>query len=140
MSEPFSQNKIDVGIYGDKRIIKGEIVALLNITFQDRGLRLIEPKSRALRRHEIHELMITDEIGSGPGSIVDRVSAIAFFEITLSGLAVIGDRVSVGEKFLGKISGYDLTHMPNHINILVKSESLSVPEIRVGDEIEIIKG
>ena len=74
MSEPFSQNKIDVGIYGDKRIIKGEIVALLNITFQDRGLRLIEPKSRALRRHEIHELMITDEIGSGPGSIVDRVS------------------------------------------------------------------
>jgi hypothetical protein len=103
--------------------------------FDDRGLKFIQTKSRAVKLHEIHELMITDEQDAEPGGIANRVRALAFFEITKSGLIVIGDEVSIEERKLGELAGYDLTHMPNHLNIIVKTDSLNEPIIRVGDKI-----
>ncbi len=47
----------------------------------------------------------------------------------------MGDKVSVGAKPLGVLAGYDETHMPNHMNIVVKTPSLDKPEIRVGDKV-----
>ncbi|KYH38706.1 MAG: hypothetical protein AYL28_002630 [Candidatus Bathyarchaeota archaeon B23] len=123
-------------IYGDRRPIEGVVVALLHVTFDERGLNLIGSRSRALRRGEIHELMITDEEAK-PGSRVDRVSVIAFFEVETGGLAVHGDDVMVGDQRIGHIAGFDLTHMPNHMNILVKAPSLQPPPIRLGDRIKI---
>ena len=115
--------------------LKEETVALLHISFEDRGLKLIETKSRAVRYNEIHELMITDEdTGSGKGA--DRVRAIGFFEIKKSGLIVVGDEVWIEDRFLGKLVGYDLTHMPNHMNILVRTDNLSEPILKVGDIIK----
>jgi len=126
--------RITPGVYGERRQVEGEVVALLHVSFQDRGLRLIETKSRAVRLNEIHELMITDE-DARPGGAADRVRAIAFFEVKNSGLIVVGDEVSVGDKSLGVLVGYDETHMPNHMNIVVKAPSLDEPEIRVGDKV-----
>jgi hypothetical protein len=109
----------------------------MHATFERRGLNLIDPRSRALTRDEIHELMITDEPEAGPGGRADRVSVIAFFEITRGGLAVVGDEVSITGMTLGELAGYDLTHMPNHMNVVVKRKSLEAPEINIGDEIVI---
>ena len=138
MSEPpYDPKLITPSVYGDRRPVVGEIVALLHITFEERGLQLIQSRSRAMTRHEIHELMVTDEEEAGPGGGADHVSPLAFFEITEGGLAVVGDEVSVGGAVLGTVAGYDMTHMPNHMNVLVKRESLDVSPLAVGDKLEI---
>ena len=134
---PYDPKLITPSVYGDRRPVLGEVVALLHITFQDRGLKLIQARSRALLKNEIHELMITDEEGVAPGGGADRVSAIAFFEVKRGGLAVVGDEVTIDGRALGALAGFDMTHMPNHMNVLVKSASLEVPPIRVGDEVRL---
>ena len=134
MSAPYDFRRITPSVYGDRRPVEGETVALLHIAFEDRGLKLIETKSRTVKRYEIHELMLTDE-DAAPGGGADRVRAIGFFEITGSGLIVVGDEVWIEDRLLGKLAGYDLTHMPNHMNIVVKAESLDEPVLRVGDRI-----
>ena len=134
VTAPYDFRCITPGVYGERRQVEGEVVALLHVSFQDRGLRLIETKSRAVRLNEMHELMITDE-DAAPGGGADRVRAIAFFEVSRSGLIVVGDKVSVGAKPLGVLAGYDETHMPNHMNMVVKAPSLDEPEMRVGDKV-----
>ncbi len=136
MSEtPYDPRLITPKVYGDRRPVVGEVVALLHITFEERGLKLMEARSRAMPLNEINELMITDDEEAAPGRRVDRVSAVAFFEIRRGGLVVAGDEVSIEDKSLGEIVGFDLTHMPNHMNVLVKARSLETRSIRVGDVI-----
>lgn len=134
MSAPYDFKKITPSVYGDRRPVEGETVALLHISFDDRGLKLIETKSRTVKRYEIHELMITDE-DAAPGGGADRVRAIGFFEITESGLIVAGDEVFIEDRRLGTLVGYDVTHMPNHINVVVRADSLDEPVLRLGDRI-----
>ena len=134
MSASYDFKKITPSVYGDRRPVEGETVALLHISFDDRGLKLIETKSRTVKRNEIHELMITDE-DAAPGGGADRVRAIGFFEITESGLIVAGDEVFIEDRRLGTLVGYDVTHMPNHINVVVRADSLDEPVLRVGDRI-----
>lgn len=134
MGEGFSNPKLTTSkVYGDRRPVIGTVVALLHITFESRGLQLIEARSRALLLNEINELMITDEEGAAPGGVADRVSAIAFFEIKQGGVAIVGDQVFVSGKLLGQLAGFDLTHMPNHKNLLVKMENFEFSSIKVGD-------
>ncbi len=134
---PYDPNLITPSVYGSRRPVTGELVALLHITFDERGLAFIQSRSRALLKGEIHELMVTDEEDAAPGGGADRVSAIAFFEIEQGGLAVVGDEVSVGGAALGTLAGFDVTHMPNHINVVVKRKSLDILPLSVGDRLEI---
>jgi hypothetical protein len=132
---PYDPNLITPSVYGDRRPVTGEVVALLHITFDERGLKLIQSRSRALVKEEIHELMITDEEEAAPGGGADRVSAIAFFEVKNGGLIVVGDRVTLNDDLLGAVAGYDMTHMPNHMNVLLKADSLEPPALRVGERL-----
>jgi hypothetical protein len=135
MSSPYDFKRITPSVYGDKRPVEGEVVAILHVEFEDRGLEFIQTKSRTVKLNEIHELMITDEQDSAPGGRANRVRAIAFFEITKSGLIVVGDQVTIEGRKLGTLTGYDVTHMPNHINVVVKAETLDEPVLRVGDRV-----
>ncbi len=135
MSAPYDFRRITPSVYGDKRPVEGEVVALLHVKFEDRGLEFIQTKSRTVKLNEIHELMITDEQDAAPGGKAGRVRAIAFFEITRSGLIVVGDEVTIEGRKLGILAGYDVTHMPNHINVVVKTETLDEPVLRVGDRV-----
>jgi hypothetical protein len=135
MTAPYDFKRITPSVYGDKRPVEGEVVAVLHVKFEDRGLEFIQTKSRTVKLNEIHELMITDEPDAAPGGGADRVRAIAFFEITKPGLIVVDDEVSIDGKKLGTLAGYDLTHMPNHINVVVKTETLDEPVLRVGDRV-----
>ena len=139
MSAPYDFKRITPSVYGDKRPVEGEIVAILHVKFDDRGLEFIPTKSRAVKVNEIHELMMTDEQEAAPGGSANRVRAIAFFEITKSGLIVVGDDVTIEGKRLGSLAGYDVTHMPNHINVVVKTENLDMPNLRVGDKVRFTK-
>jgi hypothetical protein len=133
---PYDLSRITPDMYGDRRPVSGDVVALLLIFFEDRGLKLLEAKSRAMQRGEIHEL-ITDEQGAAPGCGVDRVRAVAFFEVEAGGLAVVGDEVTISGRRLGTLAGYDVTHMPNHMGVLVKALSVDEPEMGVGDRVII---
>jgi len=135
MSSPYDFKRITPSVYGDKRPVEGEVVAVLHVEFEDRGLEFIQTKSRTVKLNEIHELMITDEQDAAPGGGANRVRAIAFFEITKSGLIVVGDQVTMEGRKLGTLAGYDVTHMPNHINVVVKAETLDEPILRVGDRV-----
>jgi len=135
MSSPYDFKRITPSVYGDKRPVEGEVVAVLHVEFEDRGLEFIQTKSRTVKLNEIHELMITDEQDAAPGGGANRVRAIAFFEITKSGLIVVGDQVTIEGRELGTLAGYDVTHMPNHINVVVKAETLDEPILRVGDRV-----
>ena len=139
MTVPYDFKRITPSVYGDKRPVEGEIVAILHVKFEDRGLVFIQTKSRAVKLNEIHELMMTDEQDAAPGGGANRVRAIAFIEITKSGLIVVGDDVTIEGEKLGTLAGYDVTHMPNHINVVVKTDSLDEPTLRVGDKVRFTK-
>jgi hypothetical protein len=133
MNKPYDLKRITPNVYGERKRVKGKIVALLHISFNDRGLKLIGTKSRTVRLNEIHELMLTDEEKACPGGSADRVRALAFFEIIEPGLIVFGDKVYINGEYVGILVGYDETHMPNHMNIVLKSKNLVEPKIKVGD-------
>ncbi|HQN74588.1 MAG TPA: hypothetical protein PK160_00950, partial [Bacillota bacterium] len=59
-------------------------------------------------------------------------------EIMNSGVILVDDSVICGGDEIGKIAGYDDTHLPNHQNVIVKvTEKKSGDELglKVGDEI-----
>jgi hypothetical protein len=132
---PYDPKRITPDLYGDRLPVEGMIVAILHVSFKDRGLKLIDTKSRAVLKHEIHELMITDEKAAAPGGGADRVTAIAFFEVTRGGIIVTGDDVKIPREKIGELVGYDMNHMPNHMNILIRALTLDEPPLAVGNMI-----
>ena len=77
--------------------------------------------SRAVLSSEIHELISTEENKAGPGDEVNSIGVIGFAEITLGGILAVGDRVRIGKKEIGLIVGFDDTHFPNHLNIIINT-------------------
>lgn len=130
--DPYASGLIKKSPYAQKKIIKGNVVAILDSIIEKRGLNLITPHSRAVKKWEIHELIATEEKGAGPGKIVNNVAYVCFFEVSEGGVIVIGDEVYIGGKFIGKIAGLDDTHMPNHQNII-----LYTPNKKTGIELKI---
>lgn len=137
MADPYARNMFgDFNPYFAKRPITGRLVVVLDGVFNGRGLQLIKPSSRALLAGEIHELIITDE-DAKPGGRVDRIAYLGFFEVEKGGVIVAGDPVKVGNKVVGRIAGYDETHMPNHLNIVLTGERVSGRERGVALEVEL---
>jgi hypothetical protein len=122
--DPYKTGLITGNIFREKRDVTGKLVCLVDLILDSRGLKLISPKSRALLKHEIHELILTDEQDAGPDSTVNRISTLGFFEVDNGGIVVVGDKIAVDGRVIGEIAGFDVTHMPNHINIVLKSNKL----------------
>ena len=78
--------------YGNHRSVKAEVVAVLEAIFTDRKMKLIESYSRAVKKYDVHELMVTDQ-NPLPGNELNRMNAIAFIEVINGGLIVSGDKV-----------------------------------------------
>ena len=138
--EPYASGLIDKSPYGVRRIIQSSVVAILQLELKERGLKLIQPWSRALKKNEIHELIVTDEKGAKPGKLVNNVGYIAFIEINKGGVMVVGDKMYWDNSLLGIVAGFDDTHMPNHQNIILYSPKISTGKklsIRVEDKIII---
>lgn len=103
--------------------VVGRVVTVLQGATERRGLQITELRSRAVQRGEIHELMLTDE-DARLSSTVDRVGLIAFFEVVEPGVLIVGSDVLIEGSALGKLAGFDQTHMPNHQNVCVAAASL----------------
>jgi hypothetical protein len=132
---PYDTKKVTPNLYGERSPVEGKVVAILHVNFKDRGLKLIDTKSRAVLKHEIHEIMITDEKKAAPGGGADRVAAICFFEITKGGLIVVSDTVTAAGHKIGDLVGYDENHMPNHLGVILYAPTLDEPTLAVGDKI-----
>jgi hypothetical protein len=125
MKEPYSAGMLKFDPYAKKQPVIGKVVAVLRGRLDNRSLSLIEPRSRVLRSGEIHEILMTDEKEASPRKTVNRVAYIAFVEIVQAGVIVSNDIVRLADgRQIGKLVGFDETHMPNHQNIVIYSERL----------------
>jgi hypothetical protein len=110
---------VTLSTYAANRPVEGEVVTVLDSTHDARGLSLIATYSRALPGNSIHELIATDEPGRKPGDAANRIAYLAFFEVKSGGCILVGETLFVDDQPVGEIIGFDETHAPNHINIVI---------------------
>ncbi|MGB9789637.1 DUF6917 domain-containing protein [Thermotoga caldifontis] len=143
MKEPYSAGMLNFDPYAKKQPVVGRIVAVLRGRLENRNLNIIEPRSRALKVGEIHELIMTDEREAAPGKVVNRIAYVAFIEIVQGGVVVSKDQVELSDgRRLGTLVGFDETHMPNHENIVIYSDQLMSGEelgLQIGESVVFYK-
>lgn len=125
MVDPYQAGFFNENPYAAKRTIQGKLAVILRGKLEKRGLDLIPTISRAVLRNEVHELIVTDQDNVGPGSSVDKIAYIGFVEIIVGGVMTVGDTLTCQDKVLGRVIGFDETHLPNHLNIVLASDSRS---------------
>ena len=133
---------VTLSTYAANRPVEGGVVTVLNSTHEARGLKLIPTYSRALAKNSIHELIATDEAEQKPGGTANRIAYLAFFEVTRGGCIIVGETLMVDGKPVGQIIGFDETHEPNHINIIIGVKRRATgPQLKisVGSKIKFVR-
>ena len=59
---------------------------------------------------------------ASPGSRVGSIAYLAFVEFQNGGVLLSGDKVFVDGDEVGEVAGYDMSHFPNHMNLVVRGE------------------
>jgi hypothetical protein len=127
----------------ERQRMEGIMVAVMNLKMDEWNNELIEPRSQAIKKTEIHELVVTSQIGVGPGDMVTAAAFLGFFEVTLGGLLVTGDAVKIGGRDIGKVVGFNTIHMPNHLNVVIQVSDLNHGEglgLHVGQPVVLSPG
>ena len=139
-SDPYNRKMFKADPYYAKSILAGKLAVILDGQYPERGLKLIPQPSRAICRYQVHELIVTDEV-AGPGDTVDPIAYLGFVEFYQGGVLVAGDRVMVDGEDIGAVCGFDETHMPNHLNIVLRGERISGRgrKLSLGQEVQFIK-
>ncbi len=139
MNDPYSKKIVNSSFFHSKIDIKGRFVVVLDGRLDNRGLKLIQPISRAFTKHTIIELIGTDEQTAAPGSKVDNICYLGFVELLNGGVILSGDKVLWNDKVIGSIVGYDDTHMPNHQNtIVLMNDRISGKNLGIKNNDELI--
>lgn len=141
MSDPYARGMFSQNPYAQKTDVGGKLVVLLRGKYPDRGLNLIKPISRTLNAGEVHELIVTAE-DAKPGNTVGSIAYIGFFVVQESGVIVRGDELKVGDKVIGQLAGFDETHMPNHLNIVIHGQEMDGEErgLALGERVVFRQG
>jgi hypothetical protein len=116
--EPHGSGILDKYPYAAKSDVVGRLVCILDARSEERGMELTIHPSRAVCQGEIHELALTDDANAAPDYTLNRVAYLAFFCVEQGGIVLVGDSVLAGDVELGKIVGFDVTHFPNHMNVV----------------------
>src|SRR5580698_5534196 len=124
---------VTLSTYAANRPDQAEVVTVLDSTHEERGLKLISTYSRALKKNSIHELIATDETGKKPGDTANHIAYLAFFEVERGGCIIVGETLYADGKPIGEIVGFDETHEPNHINIIIGVKKRRTgPQLKMG--------
>ncbi len=123
MTDPYQNGLLEGKVQLNKFEGKGEIVAVANRTLSKRGLEITHFKTRVLRKDDIHELIVTVEPVTLGGKI-NEIAYLGFFKVNESFVIAVGDTVKISGTTIGHIGGFDETHAPNHINIVVCTDKL----------------
>lgn len=118
MNDPYKKGMFKTNPYAKKKPLKGNLVVVLDGKYDERGLQLIPQASRCLVANEVHEMILTDE-DKKPGDTVNKIAYVGFFTVKESTVIIVGDEVKINGQVIGKIAGFDETHMPNHYNIVI---------------------
>jgi hypothetical protein len=122
MPDPYINKLLDQELpCKEKSVVTGRINCILHARAEQRGLELCPFPSRALLKHEIHELILTAEPAS-PGKTVNKIAYLGYFEVEEGGVLWVGDQVEINGSPTGFLAGYDLTHFPNHMNIVIQTQ------------------
>ncbi|MET3697768.1 hypothetical protein SAMN05877753_104357 [Bacillus oleivorans] len=116
--DPYKAGMIPSNIYQERRMVSGKLVAVMDCYLENRGLQLIPQPTRAFKKWDIIELIATEETSS-QNSTINSIAYLGFFEVTSGGIIQKSDKLKVNEKIIGSVLGYDETHMPNHINMII---------------------
>lgn len=116
--DPYKSSMASKIKFVKKRTVQARVVTVLEGTIENRGIELIKPASRCVRKNEIFEFMTTND-DVKPGETVNNVSYLGFAEIEIGGVLRVGDIIEVNGKKYGKIVGFDETHFPNHQNVVL---------------------
>lgn len=128
--DPYVRRSFTFNAYKDKREIRAKVVVVLRGTLSERNLDLIPQPSRAVKAGDVHEIILTEEAVS-PGSRVGQVAYVAFLEFENGGVLLSGDSLSIQGVDIGRLAGFDLSHFPNHMNLVVKGELKSGEELGI---------
>ena len=126
---------VTLATYAANRPVQGGVVTVLDSAHEARGLRLIPTYSRALQKNSIHELIAADEAEKKPGDTINRIAYLGFFEVSRGGCVIVGETLVVDGQPVGQIIGFDETHEPNHINIII-----GVKQRQTGPQLKICVG
>ena len=121
MSDPYARGLIAVNPYGRRRTLRGKVVAVMDLRLDERGLQLMTVPTRVVRKGEVHELIVTAE-SAAPGGCVERVAYLGFFEAANGSVLRRGDQLVVNGERVADLLGFDETHAPNHLNIVLRSD------------------
>ncbi|VBB05851.1 Hypothetical protein LUCI_1062 [Lucifera butyrica] len=122
--DPYADGKFAVNPYFKKSDVTGALVVVLDGRMNNRGLELIIPISRCVVKDVVHELILTDEEEASPGEQVNRIAYLGFITLENSGVLVQGDEVHMNGRMIGHLAGFDETHMPNHLNLVIRTGHL----------------
>lgn len=110
--------------YSSKLPIQLTLVAVMPDRRRDRHLKLSEFVTRCVQANEVHEFLVANEWNGDRDAIFNDVSYIGFMRFDQGGVIASGDRiVSEDRQVLGEVVGFDMTHAPNHMNIVLASPS-----------------
>ena len=126
---------VTLATYAANRPVAGAVVTVLDSTHEGRRLKLIPTYSRALPKNSIHELIATDEADKKPGQTANRIAYLAFFEVSRGGCVLVGETLWLGKRPIGRVVGFDETHEPNHINIII-----GVQQRKTGRQLKVSVG
>jgi len=119
--DPYINRLLDSDLpCADKPPLVARINTVLHARADHRGLELSPFPSRAVLKNEIHELIVTAEEAK-PGDSVNQIAYLCFFEVLESGVLWTGDLLEINGKPYGYLAGYDFSHMPNHMNIVIQT-------------------
>ncbi len=103
------------------RPLETTFVALLGHYHENRHMLQSEFNTRCIQQGEIHELIYLKENEDG---FVDFANAwyLGFIEFQKGGVLAKGMDIEIAGQRSGKLAGFDITHTPNHYNILISSK------------------
>lgn len=106
-------------------------IAILNHKRVQRGIMLTKWQTRVVRQGDIHEILTTPERTEHISRQINLVFYLGFAEFD-AGIIAIGDGFWAEDgSFLGQVLGFDETHAPNHLNILLSSDVM-LPGVQRG--------
>jgi len=121
--EPYKAGVVpDHWAYGRIREITGKMVAISGLCTNNRKVELILPRTRSLSKYEIAEICATD-CNAEPGKTFNDLLCIGFFEVETGGQIVVGESVAIANEPIGRVAGFSDLHYPNHLNIVINSET-----------------
>ncbi len=128
--DPYAHQLVGTDFYYQKNDVTAELVVVLQGKLENRSLSIIKQPSRAVNRYHVIELISTDETGIQAGGNVNRIAYLGFAEIINGGILLAGDPFYVQGRLIGTVAGFDETHYPNHLNVVIQvSERFSGREL-----------